>query len=139
MKYVAGFMFNLARTEVALIRKTKPEWQKGFLNGIGGKIEEGECEIDAMCREFEEETGLKTYYYDWKHLIDLKSKKDWTVSFYYCHQLTNDFAGIKTTTEEDVVIIKVSDLETENVIPNLRWLIRMCLDDEILGGEILNK
>jgi hypothetical protein len=34
---VAGFLFRNNDTEVALIRKNKPDWQKGKLNGIGGK------------------------------------------------------------------------------------------------------
>jgi 8-oxo-dGTP pyrophosphatase MutT (NUDIX family) len=56
-EYVLGFVFNLDKTKVALMRKTKPEWQRGRLNGIGGKIELGETSITAMHREFKEETG----------------------------------------------------------------------------------
>jgi hypothetical protein len=40
MEYVCGFMFANDFTEVALIRKNKPEWQRGKLNGIGGKVEQ---------------------------------------------------------------------------------------------------
>jgi 8-oxo-dGTP diphosphatase len=131
-------MFNRDRSEVALIKKNRPEWQKGFLNAIGGKIEEGEHEINAMCREFEEETGLKTYYYDWKYLIKLINKNpDWEVQFFKGN--VEDFSQIKSITDEEVVIINVSNLENEKVIPNLHWLIKMCLDDEVVGGNITNK
>lgn len=34
-KYVVGFAFDLTLTMVALIRKNRPEWQMGLLNGIG--------------------------------------------------------------------------------------------------------
>jgi 8-oxo-dGTP diphosphatase len=39
MRYVLGFMFSSDHSEVALIRKRKPEWQRGKLNGIGGKCD----------------------------------------------------------------------------------------------------
>ena len=43
--------------DVLLVRKDKPEWQKGLLNLPGGKIEEGETDIEAAERELKEETG----------------------------------------------------------------------------------
>lgn len=131
-------MFNTDRTKVALIRKTKPEWQAGLLNGIGGKIEEGEHEYDAMCREFEEETGVKTFYYDWNYMIKLVNKNpEWSVQFF--KGTAESFDELKSTTDEEVTIIDVSNIENEKVVPNLRWLIKMCLDDEVMGGEIINK
>ena len=45
MKYVAGFMFSEDRRLVALIRKSKPEWQKGKLNGIGEKAQQVNWEL----------------------------------------------------------------------------------------------
>ena len=57
--YVVGFLFNPDMTEVVLIKKNRPDWQKGLLNGVGGKIESGEDPITAMIREFKEETGIK--------------------------------------------------------------------------------
>lgn len=41
-KYVLGFMFSTEDRgqKVALIKKLKPKWQAGLLNGIGGKIEQ---------------------------------------------------------------------------------------------------
>lgn len=41
-RYVVGFLFDSEFRQVALIRKQKPQWQAGLLNGIGGKIEYGE-------------------------------------------------------------------------------------------------
>ena len=59
--YVVGFLFNPDMTEVVLIKKNRPDWQKGLLNGVGGKIESGEDPITAMIREFKEETGVEIY------------------------------------------------------------------------------
>jgi 8-oxo-dGTP diphosphatase len=71
--YVLGFAFNTIGDKVALIRKNKPDWQKGFLNGIGGKIEKDESKRSAMVREFEEECGIKTSTYYWCYYGDMIS------------------------------------------------------------------
>ena len=63
-RYVVGFLFRNNGTEVALVRKLKPEWQRGRLNGIGGKIEPNEDSRAAMMREFAEETGANVD--DWR-------------------------------------------------------------------------
>lgn len=54
--YTCAFAFH--KNNVLLIRKAKPDWQAGLLNGIGGKVEDGESIFQATVREFKEETGL---------------------------------------------------------------------------------
>jgi 8-oxo-dGTP diphosphatase len=121
--YVVGFMFNHERDRVVLIRKNRPEWQRDKFNGVGGHIEEFETSRSAMTREFKEETGVLIY--EWNKLITLSSKQDdFTCHFYYCF---GDVYKCKTTTDELVVSCYV-DCLPKNVIPNLRWLIPMCLD-----------
>lgn len=63
--YCLGFAFDANLENVILIEKLKPDFQKGKLNGIGGKIEAGESAVDAMVREFKEETGVETTTCDW--------------------------------------------------------------------------
>jgi len=50
---VVGFCFTLNQQLVVLILKNKPEWQRGKLNGVGGKIkiDTDESPLDAMVRE----------------------------------------------------------------------------------------
>ena len=77
--YVAGFLFRAEGTEVALVQKQTPEWQKGKLNGIGGKVELGETPARAMQREFLEETGAEVK--DWRAFCGLKDAANtWAVS-----------------------------------------------------------
>ena len=56
-RYVLGFAFD-NNGRVLLIRKKKPKWQEGLLNGIGGHVEPNELPLAAMNRECFEETGL---------------------------------------------------------------------------------
>ena len=56
--YTIGFVFNKAKDAVLLIKKRKPSWQAGYWNAPGGKIEQNETPLQAICREFREETGV---------------------------------------------------------------------------------
>jgi 8-oxo-dGTP pyrophosphatase MutT (NUDIX family) len=56
--YVLGIIIEPKTRRVALLRKKRPLWQQGLLNGIGGHIEAGELPSEAMARECQEEVGL---------------------------------------------------------------------------------
>jgi 8-oxo-dGTP pyrophosphatase MutT (NUDIX family) len=43
---------------IGLVRKARPDWQRGRLNLPGGRLEPGEDPAAAMERELREETGL---------------------------------------------------------------------------------
>lgn len=58
-RYALGFMLDSTMSSVLLIRKRRPSWQAGRLNGIGGSTEPGETPFQAMIREFGEETGVR--------------------------------------------------------------------------------
>lgn len=61
-RYVAGFLFRgpsiPEAASVALVRKLRPDWQRGLWNGVGGKMEKGEGRTPAMLREGLEEAGI---------------------------------------------------------------------------------
>ena len=125
MEYVAGFLFSEDRERVVLIKKNKPAWQKGCLNGVGGKIEPGETNKQAMRREFLEETGLDIS--TWREVIDLSSPAGWVVHFFTAY---GDVDQAKTMTEEEVVVASVKSLP-ENVLYNLHWLVPIGLDETL--------
>jgi 8-oxo-dGTP pyrophosphatase MutT (NUDIX family) len=66
--YVLGFYFSEDLDKVLLILKNRPPHLANKLNGVGGKLEERETELDAMVREFKEETGVTTLDSSWKLL-----------------------------------------------------------------------
>lgn len=63
-KYVVGIAVDPDRTHGLFVLKNRPVWQAGFLNGVGGKIEDGESPAEAMVREFYEETKIRTDFTD---------------------------------------------------------------------------
>jgi 8-oxo-dGTP diphosphatase len=123
-EYVVGFLFDENYQKVVLIQKNKPDWQKGKLNGVGGKIEPGETSMDAMVREFEEETGLTTLV--WENFASITGN-GFVVHFFFGQVNEERFYSVRSTTDEKVDIFKVAQIENLNVIPNLRWLIPMAL------------
>jgi 8-oxo-dGTP diphosphatase len=110
-------MFDKGR--VALIQKNRPAWQAGKFNAIGGHIEQFEDGITAMVREFEEETGLKTERRHWKRFAILHGN-DSEVQFFCAEGSTE---GIRSVTDERVFVVYPLGIQTELMIPNLRWLI----------------
>jgi ADP-ribose pyrophosphatase YjhB (NUDIX family) len=119
-KYVCGFLFSPDYRKVVLIRKKRPPWQNGLLNGIGGHIENGEGIYDAMYREFKEETDINIK--EWRQFAILQGK-DWKVFFYA--STSELYNNVKTTTDEEVIICNVIDVVLANIdaIDNLKWLI----------------
>ena len=55
--FVVIFLFTKDYQKVLLMRRKKEPY-KNCWNGIGGKIEENETEIEAAIRECKEETGM---------------------------------------------------------------------------------
>lgn len=129
--YVLGFLFSPDKKHVALIRKNKPDWQKGKLNGIGGKIEPSDASpLVAMVREFEEETGM--FAKGWQHYAMLGNENA-RVEVFRLFALNE--VSLESTTDEIVSWHPINKLEKLACIPNLRWLIPLAFDDRTLRTE----
>lgn len=126
MEYVVGFRIDPNKGRVVLVRKEKPAWQRGFLNGVGGKIEPGETAEEAIVREFEEEAGLLIT--DWENTIVLTGD-GYQVTFF---RSFGDVESVRTVTDEQIIVHEIRNLFVLAVIPNLRWLIPMQLDNTLL-------
>ncbi|NBQ68604.1 MAG: NUDIX domain-containing protein [Nitrosomonadaceae bacterium] len=128
-QYVLGLLFDDNFDKVVLIEKRKPAFQAGKYNGVGGKIEPTDSSpLAAMVREFKEETGVD--YDGWSEvavfngLPDGGCDADWQMVIFTGH--TNDALTATTTTAEKVTVFKLEQLPN-NIMPNLMWLIPLCL------------
>jgi 8-oxo-dGTP diphosphatase len=125
--YVLGFMFSEDYSSVALIRKARPDWQRGLYNGIGGKVEPGETVIDAMRREFLEETGCETTPDRWKPFATMFGKE----FLCYCFVTTGDIRTLSNPDPEEPVssqyVLDVTDGSLQT-IENLPWLVPLAFD-----------
>lgn len=119
-QYCLGFLFS-EYDHVVLIEKVKPEWQRGLLNGVGGKLEEGESGLVGMIREFEEETGLR--FDEWEERIILRGP-DWII-FTYAGWWKGDPPKIDVvkTGEEQASWCGLEQLNDLPVITNLRYIV----------------
>lgn len=123
--------FAVCDNKVLLIRKKKPEFQKGKLNGVGGLVEKNETPRQAMVREFEEETGLKTFESDWKQRVLMQFGNDGNIEsevVVFCSKINFDDA--QSLTDEKLEIYYLNEISSnKSVLFNLNWLIPYCLDD----------
>lgn len=124
--YVLGLAFNHDQSKIVLIKKTRPAWQAGKLNAIGGKIDEGEEAITAMCREFHEETGIKTTAQEWHYFMNIVGK-DGTV---FCYRLFDDKILNARTIEDQEIVVMDTDLNMlkHTAMSNIPWLIGIATD-----------
>lgn len=139
-RYVVGFPFNTEKTQVALIRRTKPDWQKGKLNGWGGHIEDDDQDpFRAMLREFSEETGGIIAPWTYRGLVVGWRFRLWV---YSC---ITDLSALPEKTDVDMPV-EIWSLDTlfasmhrhgfTGAIPNLKYLIPMSLDENVTATII---
>ena len=63
-RYVLALLFTPDRRQVVLMRKTRPAWQAGRVNALGGKLLPGESPSAAARREVREEAGVDVAEWD---------------------------------------------------------------------------
>lgn len=144
-KFVIGFAFTDKYEKVMLIRKNRPEYFKGLWNGVGGHIEEGEMPVEAMSREFTEETGICNVRTEWRYFLKINFRNPNFLGEMHCFSyrpnLTTDEvmeAINNSPTDESLGLFNVQSLPL-NIIRNSKWLIPMALDRDILQSEIFSQ
>ncbi len=131
LEMVVGFLFDAEYRNVMLVKKNRPPWQDGKINGVGGKIEKDEAPLVAMHREFFEETG---------HLIDnfknfaILNGSGWRVYFYEAMVLELEL--LKEFDNDEEIIIESVDNLPNSAIFNIRWLIPLAYDHDIMRPTI---
>lgn len=119
--YVVGFLFQdkTYSSPVTLIEKNRPDWQAGMLNGVGGKIEADESALDAMEREFREETGVETKG-AWRQFLQMDFPE--AKLYFYVGAMTHRPVSL---TDEPVGVYTPAEIMVSGhrLIENLHWII----------------
>lgn len=142
MNFVVGFLFTHDHEKVVLIEKKRPTWQSGKLNGVGGKIEGEEAAVDAMAREFEQETGVA--FGGWSIFMRLKVNDD---TVFFCVGVSDLVSHVGSPTDEKVFVVETKSVAIDRLpagwpvpfdgrgiralpepVYNLPWLVPMALD-----------
>ncbi|RNJ49413.1 NUDIX hydrolase [Methylocystis hirsuta] len=119
--YVCGFLFNDSGSHVVMIRKNRPEWQAGKINGIGGKVEGGELLAEAMVREGLEEAGVEP---GWQPFVKLRYPNA-DVAFFAARD-SEMFERASTKESEEIIKPEVAYLDKKQFAsPNIAFLIPM--------------
>ena len=106
--YVVGFLFSPDFKKVVLLRKNRPAFCDGKLNGPGGHVEPGESPEDAMPREFHEETDK--WVRNWRPVVSME----------FPHLIVHFFATVGegevgSPTEEPVAWYDVAALVRDDI------------------------
>ena len=122
IQLVCGFAYW--RNNVLLIRKNRPERQKGLLNGVGGHAEMNEGYRSVMAREFLEKTNIRVAASQWRPIARIVMAETKVVHFYTTKLGDQRAHQLKTTTDEEVDwYFMDEDFIYEKVVPNIRWLV----------------
>lgn len=120
--YVCGFRFDLKMNGILLQEKAQPDWQRGKLNGIGGKIEIGETSLEAMQREYSEETN--SVVKEWIPFVTLGDNKGrWRVDFF---KSFGPISFMQHPTEK-LIILVIDKVPYVHSVEHLNWLIPLAL------------
>ena len=123
--YTLGFIFTPALDRVLLIHKISPEWQAGKINGVGGKIEDGEDSLVCIVREVREEAGLETSPDQWIYIGEMGSDA-WHV-YVFTLVYHGSISHAKSADKEKIEWFDPHALPP-NIISNLSWLVPLALD-----------
>lgn len=127
-KFVVGFVLTQFYEKVVLIRKQRPDWQQGKLNGLGGHVEAGESYAQAISREVFEECGLSSNPDDWMLFCNMVGT-DFKVACFVKTIKFDVLETITTKTDEQVVVLDIEEVNHDrvDVVPNLPVLIQMAI------------
>ena len=123
--YVLALLFTPDRERVVLMRRTRPAWQAGRVNALGGKLLPGESALDAARREVREEAGVDVA--GWEEFLV------WDDPQYRMHAVRAFDAAAhdaRTAEDQEVFLAETAALPP-NLIDNLRWLVPLALDRDV--------
>lgn len=134
--YTLGFIFNADNGLVLLQYKHKPLWQRGKLNGIGGKVED-ETPMEAMERESIEEVGRS---FDWRSKLSMLIGADKHISVFKSNASINEMKRAEKfsteNTPEPCEVFSVEEIIKKPILHNLLWIVPLLADDNLINGVV---
>ncbi len=124
-KYTLGLIFDQSLSQILLMHKTKPAFQVGKLNGLGGKIEEGETPEACIAREVREESGLNIKPAAWVR-IGTTGGTNWTMEV-FAHRYLGNLSDAKSLEAEQIEWFHINQLPT-TVLTNIPWMIAFAVE-----------
>lgn len=140
--YVMGLCFCKAKPEVLLMRKSpecKVERLRGKLNGIGGAAGDDENLLQAMVREFGEETGMHIPARLWDEFCEVIFAGGDRMRVYRAHIDPDKFpTPVAQKVDEPVMWYKIDDIfeQEHNDATHLLWLLPMALEGAVYCGKV---
>lgn len=133
--YVLGFCFDVNRNEVVMIEKRRPNWQLGKLNAPGGHIEKGETPINAVTREFFEETGLKIPVGSWEPTMVVRVAEDAIIWVF--RSFSDELHKVKSMTDEPAGVYSFAEA-IRHGLSNMAWMLPLMADKTVDFPAILS-
>jgi 8-oxo-dGTP diphosphatase len=124
-RFVLALLFTRDASRLVLMRRTRPAWQAGRVNALGGKVAPDECPLVGARREVREEAGVDVA--GWEEFLV------WSDPEYRMHAVRafDDRALDARSCEDQPVFLADSTALPHNVIDNLRWLVPLALDRDV--------
>jgi len=120
--YAVGFAFDETGEHLLLIKKKRPWWQVGYLNGLGGVIAPNQDIYEAMKDHAVKEANLPRV--DWKCFT--KVSYDEAILFVFTYTFkSKTIQNCFSSKDEELCILKHVLVANRKVIPDLRWLVPM--------------
>lgn len=131
---VMGFVLDPSSDRILLSRKRKPDVWAGLWSGIAGHCKHDEAPVAAMSRKAEEEYGLRIAPEEWKLRVIVASQ---SVALHVFVAYHNVYAARPVEDEQPVVVPRDSNWVREPVVPDLRWIIPLVLDTNVLNVPVV--
>lgn len=137
-EYVVGLVFSDDLSHVVLLRKRRsaPEHLAGRLSGPGGRVEDGEYPLQAMVREFHEETGVRAHGPLWRTVCVHHRTEHGVAVTLYVYALRSSWVvrNVRTVTDEVVAVHPVPLTDSaSHLTPLLTYHVDQSL--RVLRGE----
>jgi 8-oxo-dGTP diphosphatase len=129
-RYVLGFLFNMSKSCVLLIKKENPPWMRGMWNGVGGKIEKGENAEEAMERETREEVDLHLIPWERVGVLNGINNDNNEFKCFLFRAFSDHINFMDPIGYEDAGIFLLHELKNMPILPNLNFLIPYMLVDD---------